>query len=72
VLSISYSNSTIRRLPGLTPAAWTAQHSIELAKLNGRQSRIVEQRFFGGLSIEENFAGAEPVPNHGQEILGYR
>ena len=43
----------------------------DLAKLDPRQSRIVELRFFAGLSIEENFRSARPVCHYGEARLAH-
>ena len=41
-----------RRSPGRL--AWALDEAlVELAKLDGRKARVVELRFFGGLSVEE-------------------
>ena len=43
----------------------------ELAKLDALQSRIVELRFFGGLSIEETSRCTQYLANHREETLDY-
>ena len=60
--------------------AFTPEHSEDLlkldealdrlSKLDPRQSRIVELRFFGGLSVEETSQVSERLPDHGQAGLG--
>jgi len=41
-----------------------------LARLDPRQSRIVESRFFGGLTIEETAQGAEDIAEHRETTAG--
>ena len=43
----------------------------ELAKLDPQQSRIVELRFFGGLSIEETSRALNLSPSDGEKTLVY-
>ena len=40
-----------------------------LAKFDERKSRVVELRFFGGLSVEETAAALEGVAGHGDARL---
>ena len=42
-----------------------------LAALNERQARIVEQRFYGGMTVEETAESAERVARNRQEGVGH-
>ena len=42
----------------------------ELDHFDARQARIVELRFFGGLSIDGNVQRSEDLPCHGEARLG--